>query len=240
MRARRPHLFSDTTRENHNKLPRAVFEYHLDTLTNRKQEYEFEHFCRKLAEREICPNLRPQTGPSGGGDSKVDSETYPVSEQISVRWWIGTPSSGSERWGFAFSAKKDWKTKIRSDVEKILSTPRNYQLIYFFSNQFVRDKDRAEMEDTLSEAHGVRVCIFDRLWIVEKVYCGEHLDLAVSALALEGVETEHVRRIGPNDTARLLELEQLDNEVLDVTRYEGAKYQLVEDCLRSAILRPRP
>jgi hypothetical protein len=32
----------------------------LETLTNRKQEYEFEHFCRKLAEKEICPNLRVQ------------------------------------------------------------------------------------------------------------------------------------------------------------------------------------
>ena len=236
MRARRPHLFSDTTRENQNKLPKAVFEYHLETLTNRKQEYEFEHFCRKLAERELCPNLRPQTGPSGGGDSKVDSETYPVSERIAARWWIGTPSSGAERWGFAFSAKRDWKNKVRSDVEKILSTPRNYQLIYFFSNQFIRDKERAGMEDSLSQDTGVRVCIVDRLWIVDKVYSGEHLDLAVSALALEGVETEQVRRIGPNDTARLHELEQLDKQVLDVARYEGAKYQLVEDCLRSAIL----
>ena len=236
MRARRPYLFSDTTRENHNKLPKAVFEYHLETLTNRKQEYEFEHFCRKLAERELCPNLRPQTGPTGGGDSKVDSETYPVSERIAARWWIGTPSSGSERWGFAFSAKKDWKSKVRSDVEKILSTPRNYQLIYFFTSQFVRDKERADLEDNLTQANGVRVCIIDRLWIVEKVYSGEHLDLAVSDLALEGVETEQVRQIGPNDTARLRELEQLDKDVLDVTRYEGAKYQLVEDCLRSAIL----
>ena len=236
MRARRPHLFSDTNRENHNKLPKVVFEYHLDTLTNRKQEYEFEHFCRKLAEREICPNLRPPTGPSGGGDSKVDSETYPVSKEIAERWWIGTPSSGSERWAFAFSAKKDWKSKVRSDVEKVLSTPRNYQLIYFFTNQFVRDKERSELEDTLTQQNSVRVCIIDRSWIVEKVYSGYYLDLAVSTLAIEGVETVQVSQIGPNDSARLLELKQLDNEVLDVTRYKGAKYQLVEDCLRSAIL----
>ena len=69
MRARHPDLFSDTRVDDVPLLPRAVFEYHLDTLTSRKQEYEFEHFCRKLAEKEICPNLRVQTGPAGGGDS---------------------------------------------------------------------------------------------------------------------------------------------------------------------------
>src|SRR3954447_5492864 len=39
-------------------------------------------FCRRLCERVICPNLRPQTGPEGGDDSKADSETYPVAEEI--------------------------------------------------------------------------------------------------------------------------------------------------------------
>src|SRR5229473_4944634 len=64
MRARHPDLFSDARVEESLRLPRAVFEYHLETLTSRKQEYEFEHFCRKLAEKEICPNLRVQTGPT--------------------------------------------------------------------------------------------------------------------------------------------------------------------------------
>jgi hypothetical protein len=49
MRARHPDLFSDTEVDASPILPKAVFEYHLDTLTSRKQEYEFEHFCRKLA-----------------------------------------------------------------------------------------------------------------------------------------------------------------------------------------------
>ena len=62
MRARRPELFSDSiTVEEEPLLGREVFEYHLDTLTSRKQEYEFEHFARRLAERELCPNLIPQT-----------------------------------------------------------------------------------------------------------------------------------------------------------------------------------
>ncbi len=67
MRARRSHLFSDGELERAVTLPKVTFEYQLETLTSRKQEYEFEHFCRKLAEKELCPNLRVQTGPTGGG-----------------------------------------------------------------------------------------------------------------------------------------------------------------------------
>src|ERR1700744_2973692 len=82
MRARRPELFSDSTVESQSLLGRELFEYHLETLTSRKEETKFEHFARRLCEREICPNLLPQTGPTGGGDSKTDSENYPVAKSI--------------------------------------------------------------------------------------------------------------------------------------------------------------
>jgi hypothetical protein len=236
MRARHPDLFSDTQIDDTPQLSKAVFEYHLDTLTSRKQEYQFEHFCRKLAEKEICPNLRVQTGPTGGGDSKVDTETYPVAEEIAERWWIGLPSAGKERWAFAFSAKKAWKPKVKADVDNILSTSRDYNRIYFFTNQFVSDKERSAQEDELSKHAGIPVHIIDRAWIVEKVYEGGHLELAIAALGVEGAGRKRVSRPGPRDTARLAELEELDRQVADPSRYQGARYQLVEDCLRSAIL----
>ncbi len=238
MRFRHPDLFSDTQVDDIPQLPKAVFEYHLDTLTSRKQEYQFEHFCRKLAEKEICPNLRIQTGPTGGGDSKVDTETYPVAEEIAERWWIGSPSAGSERWAFAFSAKKDWKPKVKADVKSILSTDRDYKLIYFFTNQFVSDRDRATQEDTLSNEAGIPVHIIDRVWIVEKVYEADHrhIETYLAALGVEDVQKEKKIRTGPRDTARLEELEGLDQQIADPSRYQGAHYQLVEDCLRSAIL----
>lgn len=236
MRARHPDLFSDTTAVAEPEIPRAVFEYHLETLTSRKQEYEFEHFCRKLAEHEICPNLRVQTGPTGGGDSKVDTETYPVATEIAERWWFGEPSGGSERWAFAFSAKKDWKTKVRADVKNILSTGRGYTRIYFFTNQFASDKVRARLEDDLSKSAGVPVHIIDRSWLVEKVYEHDHIDLAIATLCIVGASESTAHRRGPLDTRRLTELEVLDKEISHPSRYEGARYQLVEDCLRSALL----
>lgn len=236
MRARHPDLFSDSEVEASPVLPKAVFEYHLDTLTSRKQEYEFEHFCRKLAEREVCPNLRVQTGPTGGGDSKVDSETYPVAEEISERWWVGEPSGGSERWAFAFSAKKAWKPKVRADVASVVSTGRDYKRIYFFTNQFVSDKDRAKLEDELSKSAGLPIHIVDRSWIVASVYERGNLGVAISALGIDSGGVETRRRLGPLDTSRLAELNELDLQIADQTRYNGARFQLAEDCLRGAVL----
>ena len=61
-------------------------------MTSKNLDKPFEEFCRHIAEVEICPNLLPQTGPTGGGDSKVDSETYPVSENLSAYWYFGNAS----------------------------------------------------------------------------------------------------------------------------------------------------
>ena len=82
LKQRRPERFSDTTASDIPAIDRAMLEYHLDTLTHRSQERIFEQFARGLIERTVCPNLLPQTGPTGGGDSKVDSETFPVAEQL--------------------------------------------------------------------------------------------------------------------------------------------------------------
>ncbi len=116
-----PEQFSDSKTVQVGNLDRAFLDFYFETLTSRNMDKAFEDFCRHLAEVEICPNLLPQTGPTGGGDSKVDSETYPVAESISETWYYGDGNKAStERWAFAISAKKEWKSKIKSDVEKIV------------------------------------------------------------------------------------------------------------------------
>ena len=235
MRARHPDLFSDSTTEIAPRVSKEVFEYHLDTLTSRKQEYEFEHFCRKLAEKELCPNLRVQTGPTGGGDSKVDTETFPVAAEIAERWWAGEAAAGSERWGFAFSAKKAWAAKVRADVANIYSTGRDYKRIYFFTNQFVSDKQRSKVEDDLTKEFGIPVHLVDRAWIVDRVFEHGHLDIAIATLGLS-VGQERSEAAGPHDAARIVELSELDSQIADPDRYQDARYQLVEDVLRSAVV----
>ncbi len=97
MRDLRPEYYSDTEDHASYVLDAPILDHHLDTITSRNQTHDFELFVRKLCERAICPNLRPQTGPEGGGDSKADTETYPVADEIS-RIYIGEANSDRERW----------------------------------------------------------------------------------------------------------------------------------------------
>ena len=63
-RARWPELFSDSIDCDELILDKARLEFHLDSMTSRSEEKQFEHYWRQLCEREICPHLRPQTGPA--------------------------------------------------------------------------------------------------------------------------------------------------------------------------------
>jgi hypothetical protein len=103
------YFYSDTTKSTHPVVTSEVLDHHLETLTSRKDETTFETFARRLVEKFITPNLRPQTGPVGGGDGKTDAETYPVAQTIALRWYSPHAAPAHERWAFAFSAKKRWR-----------------------------------------------------------------------------------------------------------------------------------
>jgi hypothetical protein len=196
----------------------------------------FERFAHKLAEKEICPNLVPQTGPTGGGDSKVDAVTYPVSEEIAALWYEGNSGqSAKEPWAFAFSTKKAWKAKVKADVAGIASTQRGYTRVYFITSRYVRDKERAEVQDELHTRHGFDVQILDRTWIVEKVFTNRRENLAIDTLGLERPLAPKVQK-GPRDTRREAELDELERHISDPARYVGLEYQLVEDCLEASLL----
>jgi len=234
MRRRRPELFPDSEIRRESVVQHDVLDHYLETLTRRKQEYEFEHFARLVAEQELCPNIRPQTGPTGGGDSKVDGETYPVGPEVSERWYAGDPAAGAERWAFAFSAKQQWQPKVRSDVKAIAATGRGYSRIIFITSQYAPDKKRATLEDTLSKEHSVPVTILDRTWLIEKVSRSDRSAKALEALGLS-MPDRSVQSLGPNDVARLRDLEELDRKIDDPGRYRVARYSLAEDMLNAAL-----
>src|ERR1039457_819192 len=125
LRARRPENFSDSAPNEKPILDRSLLEYHLATITSRSQETDFATFARHMAERAICPNFLPQTGTTGGGDSQVDRERYPVADTIPHGWYEGIGrEAASERWGFAVSAKKNWRDKVCPDVAKAAEAGR--------------------------------------------------------------------------------------------------------------------
>lgn len=232
MRARRPYLYSDTKGGVEFALTREVLANHLDTITARNEENVFEKFARKLAAVEICPNLRPNTGPSGGGDGKVDTETYEVSTEIADRWYIGQPEAASERWAFAISAKEEWKGKVRSDVKKIVETDRGYTKIYFITSRNARAKDRADIEAALLKEHGVLVTILDQAWVLECVFEHGRVPLAVTALGMSDELKRQTTETGPLDQERIKELETLDARIADTSR---APSLVAADMLEAAL-----
>jgi hypothetical protein len=233
-RQRRPNLFSDSLKITEVMLTREVLSHHLETLTNQKSETVFEEFALRLAEKFIAPNLRPQTGPVGGGDGKTDSETYPVASAISERWFVPETAAGHERWAFAFSAKRDWRSKLKSDVRVIVGTKRGYPRIYFVTNQFVPAKDSAKEQDELTEQYGVPITILDRTWLLDCVLEKNSLDIAAQTL---GVGRERAATaLGPRDLQRQTDLENLERLLSDGTQYQGMAPTLAEDALRAAEL----
>ena len=235
MKIRRPDEFSDSGNSDLQFISKDVFEYKLATITERSQEKEFEFFCRHLAEKELCPNLIYQTGPTGGGDSKVDTETYPVADKVSLKWFEGIGREAhQERWAFAISAKAQWRPKVKSDVAGIVSTKRDYKLVYFMTNQSVSDKKRAGVEDSLKNEFGIEVRILDKSWLVNKVYDNKRFDLAASALGLDINKSKF--KLGRNDTTKTDELRELEQEIEDFNEKNSSNFELFENCLYSAIL----
>ena len=231
-----PEQFSDSVLVKKGNLSRDMFDYYLESLTSRNLEKTFEEFCRKLAESEVCPNLLPQTGPTGGGDSKVDSETYPVSKEISDRWYFGN-TAASERWAFAISAKKDWQSKVKSDVVKIVSVNqqegRGYTKIFFMSNQYVPDKKRAQVEDELRNLHGLDIRILDRNWILDKVFSSpQNIDMTISVFGFSESFRDEVK-MGSQDLKRKQEFEE--NEQI-LASQQTKQSELVSLAQRNVIL----
>ncbi len=235
MRQLRPEYYSDTEDRASYVLEKPTLEYHLDSLTQRNQTHDFEIFCRKLCERTICPNLRPQTGPDGGGDSKADTETYPVTEEIAALIYVGQPRNGSERWAFAFSAKKNWTQKVRSDVDGLAKTGRPYQRIIFVTSRFAKAKDRARLEDELSSQYGIPVTIHDRSWIVTEIVEKDRKDLAFNYLGV-GEQKDDPLRLGPTDYSRKRQLAEIEKSLDDPDAFRGMERQRVTEALLAAKL----
>ncbi|MBF0327444.1 MAG: tetratricopeptide repeat protein [Alphaproteobacteria bacterium] len=244
MRSLRPENYSDTTERTSYLLDAAVFNHHLDTITSRNQTHDFEIFCRKLCERAICPNLRPQTGPDGGGDSKADSETLPVSDELMALIYVGEPNAGHEKWAFAFSAKEKWQSKARSDVDGIAKTERGYKRVIFITSRYAKAKTRSALEDELTKKYGIEVTIHDRSWIMQQVIEFDRKDLAYNYLHV-GQEISDTNQLGPADYSRNRQLEAIEKSFLSPDSFAGMERQGVTEALLAAKLsrsleRPRP
>lgn len=233
----RPENFSDSQVIYDIELPREQLAFELNEISKNQKQDQFETLCRRLSEKLICPNLIPQVGPTGGGDGKTDTETYPVSEQIYNRWFI--PENGwskDEKWAFAFSAKKDWKPKVKKDIDSILSTEREYTKIYFITNQKPSSKNKKDLQDEIKNKKKIDLIILDSEWILENVYKSHLIEIVVDSLNLSEVYKRKKEVVGSTDTRRLSELKKLEVKINNPKNYFEYDYQLVEDSIEAAIL----
>jgi len=233
----RPENFSDSEIVESNKLPKEVLAFELEKITTNQKENQFETLGRRMAEKLITPNLIPQVGPTGGGDGKTDSETYPVSSSISDRWFI--PESGwsnDEKWAIAISAKATWKSKLKSDIKSILSTEREYTRIYFITNQTPSSKKKKDAQDEFIAEFKIDIIILDGKWILENAYSQNLLNLVVDSLNLSSCFKQEEKSLGSNDTRREKALMEIENNISNPNRYTEYDFQLVEDAIESAIL----
>lgn len=234
---RRPEYFSDSKIIDKAVLPREVLAYELSKISTNQKQDEFETLCRRLAEKYITPNLVPQVGPTGGGDGKTDSETYPVSPSISDRWFV--PENGwnkDEKWAFAISAKEAWKGKAKGDIKNIVETKRGYTRVYFMTNQLVSSKKKKDAQDEFGKQFDIEVVILDGEWILEHIYNNNITDVAVDSLNLSNAYKSKKKQLGANDSFRLEELEKFEQNISNPDRYFEYDFQLVEDALETAIL----
>jgi hypothetical protein len=239
LKGRRPDEFSDSAGQAERPtIQRELLEFVLAEITRTKREYDFETFSYHLMRREICPNLSPQAGPVGGGDSHADAASYEVSGDLDYRYWSGVSTTTSRRFAFAFSAKKDWSTKIRGDVAKLMKWPVPPSVVCFVTNQHVSDRSKKKMVDELRAAHGVEVQIFDRSWIVAKVLENDGAELVYAHLHVERPTGQTAAVAGPNDAQRRVRLDELKVRLANPVESFGARvsYMMADEYLEAAVL----
>lgn len=231
----RPEYFSDSEVIYETELTREVLSYELEKISTNQKQDQFERLARLLCEKYITPNLIPQVGPTGGGDGKTDSETYPVSNLISERWYINNENfNNDEKWAFAISAKKEWSGKLKGDVKSIHSTERGYNKIFFITNQKIPSKKKKDSQDSLQKEFGIEIIILDGQWVEDKIINDKLYDLVVDSLGIATVyKSKQVVR-GSRDNDRLEEAKLLEERISNYSNRIDS--QLVEDSLRAAVL----
>lgn len=227
-----PNQFSDSKIIDKIECPRELLNFTLSRLSEENKHFDFEEFIRKLLEKEVCPNLIDETGPAAGGDGKVDTENYPVSPKIQKFWWYGL-NAENDKWAFAVSLKKDWKTKCNSDIKKIIDTKRGYTKIFFVTNQAIKNDMRLKYQDEKKGELGLDIIILDKTWILDKALNPKNIEfIKILNITQPLKETQ----IGPNDLKKQLRIEEIEKKLEEYSMKNIVNQQVIDLSIESAIL----
>lgn len=227
-----PNQFSDSKIVEKIECSRELLNFTLSGLSEENKHFDFEEFIRKLLESEVCPNLIDETGPAAGGDGKVDTENYPVSSKIQKFWWYGL-NTENDKWAFAVSLKKDWKTKCNSDIKKIINTNRGYAKIFFITNQAIKNDIRLKYQDAKKTETGLDIIILDKTWILDKALEPKNIKL-IKILNITQPLKE--TKIGPNDLKKQTRIEEIEKILNEYSDKDIVNQEVVDLSIESAIL----
>jgi hypothetical protein len=146
--------------------------------------HDFEHLCRHLTRRKVCPNIVPATGPvSAGGDQGADFETYKVAAGAQALSAFFSKSV-QDKWLFACSLEKNYKKKIKSDLKAAKEFPEPVQQLVFFHNAPIPTSSRHKLKKDAIEEFGIELEIFDSKAIAEMLADRETVWIAQRYLSL--------------------------------------------------------
>lgn len=184
-----------------------LVKFGLATLNEENGGSQFEFLAASLAERRICSNIVPSSGPAAAGDRGMDAKTHEtdVKERpLNFRFWKSHEKQvAGKKIIFAFSIDKSWESKIRRDVKKIKKNIDDAQKVCFITNQVIQVNVREDKQKELSEEFGIEVEIFDGTWM-ENCLSDDDYDIAVRYLDLP-----------PNDDPKIKEIYETIYSFLD-------------------------
>lgn len=232
-RAVHPEYFSDSHKVH--KMSKEIFRNELSNLSTDMKQDEFERFACRVIGRIVTPNIIPPTGPNGGGDGKVDFETFVVDDDISCKWYIAGGCRGNQRWAFAVSCKAKWEDKIKSDIENAISTGKHFDRFFFCTNQEISSQKRLKIYNAFREKYKIETTIFDFNWFVDAVFDKGCYQIAIESLNLSSELSEIVEE-GPLDVKRKAELKKIEERIQKHIRQQGIDTKYIDDLKRTAIL----
>src|SRR6266496_143435 len=238
---------SDITNQGEQTEYRPVTKNYLRFLLETLNEEDsgsgkFAQLAGRLIHRRKCQNIVPATEPSAGGDYGQDARSQRVLlDSEGLFRLYASPPTVSERWIFAFSITKEWKTKLASDAAKIVANRLHPDAIIFVTNQFIHpERVKIDAEQDIEHTYGVPCEILDGQWILNQLYEQDyHLAVEFLGCAPEADPNlmDMFRRLnglqeGGLSEEEAVELEQLKGQVQYRNRYIDTPEHLVQDLRR--------
>jgi hypothetical protein len=142
---------------------KMLISFALSQMSTKNRHHSFEELCFEWANKKICSNLTPATGPvSAGGDQGYDFETFtpnlnaPFSAKSSL-----IDNTNEAPIVFACSTAKEIIAKIKRDLVTITNSSKSVKIVHYFSTQNIEVSKRHRLVDETLKQYKIVLQIYD-------------------------------------------------------------------------------